>query len=101
MISSRSYEGERRLAALLQHLPPPAPPPPPPPPLPPSAVSPQRSAAASAPQPAAAAALDEAVRARTATLGAGLFDELAAGTHDGVGITRASYGDGAGSRAGP
>jgi N-carbamoyl-L-amino-acid hydrolase len=37
--------------------------------------------------------LDQAVKARE-PFAAQLFDQLRAGTHDGVGITRASYGDG-------
>ena len=42
----------------------------------------------------AAAALDQAVRNRTETLAASLCGKLRAGTHDGIGITRAPYGEG-------
>jgi N-carbamoyl-L-amino-acid hydrolase len=61
----------------------------PPPPLPAAPA-----AADSAAEAQWQAALDLAVRERAATLAADLFDELREGTHDGIGITRASYGEG-------
>ena len=63
----------------------------------PAAATPAISALAAGdgvPETVVVGGLDQAVRERTSSLAASLFDELRAGTHDGIGITRASYGEG-------